>query len=260
MDTFDDLHLALETADLAAGLALAHFEAGVLVTLKADGSPVTEADRAVERLLREALAGARPDDALLGEELGRLGESDRVWILDPIDGTGFFSRGDPNWRVHVALEVRGVVEVAVVVSPALGRCWWATRGGGAFESSWPRDDSRARRLEVSTTPTFADAVVDALDDASRARLPQDSTRAAPSPLPLVGLVRGEIDAFLAERYFTWDHAPWVLLVEEAGGRFTDRTGGHASDQGGGLYSNAALHAPLLDALGYPGREAVSSAR
>ncbi|HEX4473391.1 MAG TPA: inositol monophosphatase family protein, partial [Nocardioides sp.] len=119
---------------------------------------------------------------------------------------------------------------------------------------------RARRLEVSTTPTFADAVVDALDDASRARLPQDSTRAAPSPLPLVGLVRGEIDAFLAERYFTWDHAPWVLLVEEAGGRFTDRTGGHASDQGGGLYSNAALHEPLLDALGYPGREAVSSAR
>ena len=89
------------------------------------------------------------------------------------------------------------------------------------------------------------------------RVPQASTskpRSAPaSPLPLVELVRGEIDAFLAERYHKWDHAPWVLLVEEAGGRFTDRTGGRATDQGGGLYSNALLHSQLLAALHYPTR-------
>ncbi|EWT03370.1 hypothetical protein N865_18890 [Intrasporangium oryzae NRRL B-24470] len=72
-------------------------------------------------------------------------------------------------------------------------------------------------------------------------------------MPLVELVRGEIDGFLAERYFAWDHAPWVLLVEEAGGRFTDRTGGHATDRGGGLYSNARLHPQLLAALDYPVR-------
>jgi histidinol-phosphatase len=72
-------------------------------------------------------------------------------------------------------------------------------------------------------------------------------------LPLVELVRGEVDAFLAERHHLWDHAPWILLVEEAGGRFTDRTGGRAGDQGGGLYSNAALHDGLLAALGYPQR-------
>lgn len=253
MDSVDDLQLAFATADLAAELALAHFESGVSATLKADGTPVTEADRAVERLLRETLAEARPEDALLGEELGRLGESDRIWILDPIDGTGFFSRGDPNWRVHIALEVRGITEVAVVTSPALRRCWWATRGGGSFESSWPRDQSETRRLNVSTTSTLAGAVLDALDDQSRARLPASAARPPASPLPLVELVRGEIDAFLAERYYTWDHAPWVLLVEEAGGRFTDRTGGRASDQGGGLYSNAALHAQLLAALHYPAR-------
>ncbi|RKN20805.1 histidinol phosphatase [Micromonospora musae] len=207
----DDLQLAFDTADLAAELALAQFESGVSATLKADGTPVTEADRAVERLLRETLSEARPEDAFLGEELGQLGESDRVWILDPIDGTGFFSRGDPNWRIHIALEIRGITQVALVTSPALRRCWWATRGGGAFESSWPREESKTRRLKVSSTSTLADAVLDALDDESRDRLPPSAARATASPLPLIELVRGEIDAFLAERYHKWDHAPWVLL-------------------------------------------------
>lgn len=251
MNTPADLRLAFDAADLAAALALAHFEAGVSATAKADGTPVTEADRAVERLLRETLSKARPEDAFLGEELGRLGGSDRVWILDPIDGTGFFSRRDPNWRIHIALEVRGITEVALVTSPALRRCWWATRGGGSFESSWPREESGTRRLRVSSTATLAGAVLDALDDNSRARLPPQAVRPPASPLPLVELVRGEIDGFLAERYYTWDHAPWVLLVEEAGGRFTDQTGGRASDRGGGLYSNAALHSQLLASLGYP---------
>jgi histidinol-phosphatase len=253
MDSDDDLHLAFGTSDLAAEVALAYFESGVSVKMKADGSPVTEADRAVERLVRETLSQAQPDDALLGEEFGQQGESDRVWILDPIDGTGFFSRGDPNWRIHIALEVQGTTEVAVVTSPALRRCWWATRGGGSFESSWPREASKTRRLKVSTTSTLADAVLDALDNESRARLPPSAARAPASPLPLVELVRGEIDAFLAERYYKWDHAPWVLLVEEAGGRFTDRTGGRSSDQGGGLYSNAILHSQLLASLHYPAR-------
>jgi fructose-1,6-bisphosphatase/inositol monophosphatase family enzyme len=253
MDSVDDLQLAFDTSDLAAELALAHFEAGVSVTLKADGTPVTEADRAVERLLRETLAKARPDDAFLGEELGQLGESDRVWILDPIDGTRFFSRGDPNWRIHLALQVQGTTDLALVISPALRRCWWATRGGGSFESSWPHEEGETRRLAVSTTSTLADAVLDAADDESRARLQPTSRRPPASPLPLVELVRGEVDAFLVERYYTWDHAPWILLVEEAGGRFTDRNGGRASDQGGGLYSNAVLHHQLLAWLNYPAR-------
>jgi histidinol-phosphatase len=212
---------------------------------------VTEADRAVERLLREALSRARPADSILGEELGRLGGSERVWIIDPIDGTTFFSRGDPNWRIHVALEVAGVREVAVVVAPALRLCWWATRGGGAFESSWPREPAATRRLHVSTTASLDEARLAALDDASRDRFPPRASRAPGSPLPLVELVRGEIDAFLVERYYTWDHTPWILLVEEAGGRFTDRTGGHAADRGGGLYSNAAVHGQLLSWLDYP---------
>jgi histidinol-phosphatase len=239
-----DLQLAFDTSALAAELALAHFESGVSATLKVDGTPVTEADRAVERLLRETLSEARPEDAFLGE-------ADRIWILDPIDGTSFFSWGDPNWRVQIALEVHGTTEVALVTAPALRRCWWATRGGGSFESSWPRVETQTRRLKVSTTSTLADALLGAVDDASRAGLPPSAARAPATPVPPVELVRGEIDAFLAECCHIWDHAPWILLVEEAGGRFTDRTGGHAGDQGGGLYSNANLHSQLLAALHYP---------
>jgi histidinol-phosphatase len=250
MGTRSDLRLALRASDAAGELALTHFAVGVSSTTKADGSPVTEADLAVERLLRETVSADTPDDSLLGEELGRVGTSDRVWIFDPIDGTSFFSRGDPNWRVHVALEVAGQTEVAVVTAPALGHQWWATRGGGTFESRWPGDES-TKRLTVSHTDDLHGALLDALYEESRARLPSEATIAPPSPLALVELVRGEIDGFLAECCHLWDHAPWILLIEEAGGRFTDRAGGRRGDQGGGLYSNANLHARLSEAIGYP---------
>ncbi|WP_127782960.1 inositol monophosphatase [Rhodococcus sp. X156] len=250
MDYSTDLQVAFDVADRAADLALQFFTSGVTATAKADGSPVTEADVAVERLLRECLSAVCPGDALLGEEHGQEGESERLWILDPIDGTGFFSRGDPNWRIHVALEIGGVTALAVVTSPALGTRWWAVRDGGAFEAAWPRVGGEVRRLSVSATSRVAEAALDALASPGRDRLPA-GFRPPSSPLPLVELVRGEIDGFLAERYFTWDHAPWILLVQEAGGRFTDPTGGHASDKGGGFYSNAALHDDVLTVLSYP---------
>lgn len=247
--TSRDLSIALRCSDRAAGLALTHFERGVAVSVKSDGTPVTGADRAVEQLLRDLLGVAVPGDALLGEELGRVGESERLWILDPIDGTAYFSRHDENWRVHVALEVDGETEVAVVTAPAVGCQWWATRGGGAFEAAWPRTGDE-KRLAVSATAGIENAVVDALDGPSRRRLPPVAQIASPSPLPLVELIRGEIDAFLAEGFQVWDHAPWILLVEEAGGRFTDRAGGRSGYAGGGLYSNSILHDELLTAVGY----------
>lgn len=245
-----ELQVALRCSDRAAELALTHYRAGVEVSIKRDGTPVTVADRAVERLLRDSLGAAAPDDALLGEELGRLGDSERVWIVDPIDGTSYFTRREPHWRVHIAFQARGRTEVAVVTAPALHRQWWATRGGGAFESSWPRPGDEVR-LAVTTTSTIDTAVLGALDDDARGRLPREARVAPPTPLALVELVRGQIDGVLAEGFHVWDHAPWILLVEEAGGRFTDRTGGHGGGTGGGLYSNAELHTELLAALGYP---------
>ena len=119
-----DLRIALESSDCAAELALAHFQAGVDAVVKADGSPVTEADRAVERLLHERLTWACPNDAFLGEELGALGTAERVWILDPIDGTSCFVRRDPHWRA--VYDDKGRIVIAVLFNHDTGDSWeWA---------------------------------------------------------------------------------------------------------------------------------------
>lgn len=151
-----DLAFAMRLADEAGSMALVYFDRRIGSELKPDGTAVTEADRAVERYLREQLTSHRPGDALLGEEYGAGGSGDRTWIIDPIDGTVAFANGDPDWRVHLALEVRGIVTVAVVVAPASGRRWFAAEGRGAFESPWPADgqapsDSQCpRRLDSPT--------------------------------------------------------------------------------------------------------------
>lgn len=248
-----DLAVAHAVADEAAKVAMRFFGEGVSATLKCDGTPVTAADRAVEELLRAQFGEFRPDDAVLGEELGAHGFSDRVWIVDPIDGTSFFASGDPNWRIHIALQVQGAIELAVVDAPALGLRWWAIPGQGAYEAKWPSETSAPIRLATSTTADIESAVVDALPAEERGRLPSAAQLAGPSPLALVELVRGEIDVVLIEGSHIWDHAPWILLVEEAGGQFTNPLGGRTGDQGGGLYSNTPLHEPLLESLGYPTR-------
>jgi histidinol-phosphatase len=107
-----------------------------------------------------------------------------------------------------------------------------------------------RKLSVSTRAELHESQIACTPTKTRTRVPPQCGIAAPSPLPLVELVRGEIDAFVAEGFHIWDHAPWILLVEEAGGRFTDRSGGNSGDQGGGVYSNTPLHSELVRALGY----------
>lgn len=246
----DDLYLGQRIASHGGQLALDYQGGALDPSQKDDGSIVTAADLAVEQLLRDSLASARPDDAVLGEEGGLVGSGSRVWIIDPIDGTSFYARGEPDWRVHVALQVDGEVTIAVVVAPALGVQWWATRGGGAYEATWPRDDAAPRRLSVSTISELTEATADAFPADHRDRL-APALLAPPSPLSLVGLVRGEIEAVVAECCMIWDHAPWLLLTEEAGGRFTDTEGGRSGEKGGGLYSNAAIHDRFLRHLGYP---------
>jgi histidinol-phosphatase len=233
----------------------------VSVTSKADGSSVTVADHEVEQLLRAHISSQFPDDCLIGEEFGSTGDAERKWIIDPIDGTSYFARNDPNWRIHLALQVGDHIELAVVAAPALGLRWWAQRGSGAFEADWTVTDSNSdelqkarhtltRTLRVSGTRELGSSQTACAPEQTRQRLPVDCGVAAPTPLPLVELVRGEIDAFVAEGFYLWDHAPWILLVEEAGGRFTDRNGGNRGDQGGGVYSNARVHEALTKALDY----------
>ena len=246
-----DLEVALELADRAALVALHHVEAGVVADLKDDRSPVTDGDRAVELMLRESLAALRPDDAILGEEFGRSGDSSRTWILDPIDGTTSYVAGGPHWRIQIALQDGDEIVVAVVDEPALSRRFWAMRGGGAFERTAGEgddgDSDTVRRLAVAGDERTDVPLVAFHPRSVASRLPEHVPMEPRSPLPLVELVQGTIDAFYVECCQIWDHAPWVLLVEEAGGRFTDHDGGRRPDRRGGLYSSARWHDRLLAA-------------
>ena len=241
-----DLEVAHALADRAAVLAMSFFRSDDLVVeAKADSSPVTAADRAVEVLLREGLAELRPDDAVLGEELGSTGSSARTWVLDPIDGTNFFAAGSPEWRIQVALEEDGEIVLALVDMPATGVRWWATPGSGTFERT---GDGPVRRLAVSTTSSLSDAVLSCFPESIGVHLPVDAELRSWRRLSLPEVIRGDIEGFYVDCCQIWDHAPWVLLVEEAGGRFTDHEGGRSPAKRGGLYSNAAVHEALLAAI------------
>src|SRR5664279_810016 len=129
----EDLALALRLADPADAISFDRFGArDLLVEAKPDLTPVTDADRAVERALLSALAGARPDDAVEGEEFGVRGEGGRRWVIDPIDGTKNFVRGVPVWATLIALLDGADAVVGVATAPALGRRWWAARDEGAW--------------------------------------------------------------------------------------------------------------------------------
>ncbi|MGH2934726.1 MAG: inositol monophosphatase family protein, partial [Gaiellaceae bacterium] len=149
----DDLAFALRLADAADALTLPRFRAADLhVDTKPDATPVTDADRAVERALRELVARERPGEGVYGEEEGDDGGSTR-WIVDPIDGTRNFSRGIPVWATLIALEREGRIACGVASAPALGRRWWAARGEGAYRNGAP--------IRVSAVSQLTDAAVSA---------------------------------------------------------------------------------------------------
>jgi len=222
-----DLDFALSLADDADALALARFRARDLrVETKPDRTPVSEADRAVEERLRERIAAERPGERVLGEELGAdEGDGDR-WIVDPIDGTRNYTRGIPVWATLIALEDR----VAVVSAPALGRRWWATRGGGAFCDGRPIHVSAIDRIEDAT-------LLFALDrpppprayDAWHLRGFGDFWA---HMLIAEGAAEIAIDA---PGIAIWDTAAVAVIVAEAGGRFER----HVS-------SNGLLHDEALE--------------
>ena len=134
----DDLALAHALADLADAITLDRYQAqDLVITTKPDNTPVTDADRAVETAIREALATHRQSDGLVGEEFGSdKGSSGRYWVIDPIDGTKNFMRGVPTWATLIALvevDAAGNEEVVVGIAsaPALARRWAAAKGHGA---------------------------------------------------------------------------------------------------------------------------------
>lgn len=242
-----DLDLALALADLADALTLPAFDRGADAVAKADGTPVTATDREVERVLRERLAAERPNDGILGEELGAAGTGARRWVLDPLDGTEWFARGIPLWGTLIALEDQDGPLVAVVSAPALRRRWWAERGGGAFRDG--------RRIAVSATARVEDAFVAHANLYLGFEIDADPLlRAArlsggyESFLALMLCAEGAVDAAFAPRGFLWDLLPAQLIVEEAGGRFTDFDGRRTAAGRGAVAANAILHADVLARL------------
>ncbi len=242
-EDWDDLNLALELATMASRIALPLHARGVATERKSDGSALTEADLAVDAELTAQLAVRRPSDAILSEESGQHGDSARRWILDPIDGTSYFARHEPTWGTHVALEVDGEVTVCVVTRPVLGRWWWAVRGRGAYRSALGTREP-ATRLAVSDVadPARARVMVWARNDHPLVTELQRTQRWLHPTLdgPL-DVAAGRLDAMMDTLGQHWDLAPAVLLIEEAGGRFTDPLGGRRADLRGGWFTNARLH-------------------
>ena len=257
MTLHDDLALAHELADAADAITLARFGAlDLVVESKPDLTPVSDADLAVEQAIRSLLATRRPDDAVLGEEDGETGTGPRRWVVDPVDGTKNFVRGVPVWATLVALQEDGEVTVGVVSAPALGRRWWAARGLGAHTSG---PGAGARRLQVSAVGALADASVSYSSLTGweeQGRLPgllqlsRDvwRTRAYGDFWSHVLVAEGAVDASFEPEVSLWDLAPLQVVVEEAGGRFTDLSGAARADGGSVVCSNGLLHDEVLAAL------------
>ncbi len=236
-------------AEIGLGLFLGE---GLEVRRKADLSLVTQADLAIERMVREQLAVAFPDDRILGEEEGGSHDLEgRVWILDPIDATANFARGVPIWAVLLGLIVDGEVVVGVVDAPALGERYAAVRGGGATCNDRP--------IRVSGVSAIAQAQVLHAQLADLLRGPQ---RAA--TLGLIDeawrerglgdfwahllVARGAAEVAFEPSLNIWDWAALKVIVEEAGGRMTTFDGERVTHGSSVLTTNGALHDELVRRL------------
>jgi histidinol-phosphatase len=254
-----DLELAHELADLADAVTLPRYESKAFtVDHKDDRTEVTEADRGAEAALRRRLAEARPGHAVLGEEEGLVGPDGAPrWVLDPIDGTSNFVKGVPIWATLIALQqADGALTAAVVSAPALRRRWWATRDKGAWAGP---SLAEGRRLQVSTVTDLLDAHlahagVGTFYEHGRGDQLVALTRRVWRSRGLGDfwmhclVAEGAFDAACEPVVSLWDLAAVQLVVEEAGGRFTDLAGRPIPDGGSAVSSNGLLHDEVLAAL------------
>jgi histidinol-phosphatase len=253
----DDLAVALVLAAEADLIAIDRYRSQDLdVQLKPDRSQVTDADTRVEKVIREHLASARPEDSIMGEEFGTEGSSNRQWIIDPIDGTSNFVRGVPIWGALISLVIDGVPEVGVVSAPALGKRWWAATGHGA----WLQEEGREpRRLHVSGIDDLAEASLSynslkhwdqygRLDQLIALSREVERTRAFGDLWSYMLLAEGAIDIAGEFDVKPWDIAALVPIVREAGGTVTDADGTGALDTLSVIATNGLLHDAVLARL------------
>jgi histidinol-phosphatase len=261
----DDLELIHQLADTADAISLLYFAAGAVPTqTKADGSPVTLADREVEQAIRDVLGTARPHDSIIGEELGGHGNASRRWIVDPIDGTSNFSTGQAEWSTLLAVETCGDIVTGMITAPALRRRWWATRSAGAWTTLSVDGDTGDREpLAVSVVATLDKATIaiwplSSWVPASRASAGRRLVELGANGGPLsnwTGVCHGAmlVAAGVADVFFhmsadPWDIAAAVPIVEEAGGAVSDLDGGRSISSGTAVYSNGRVHREVLECL------------
>ena len=247
-----DLSFAFALADLADSITVERFQADDLVVeTKPDLTPVTEADRAVEQALRKRIGEERPGHGIVGEEFGAGRPGTARWILDPIDGTKNYLRGIPVWATLIALEREGRVELGVVSAPALHRRWWAARGEGAYVNG--------RRIRVSQVAELSDAVLSyaSLTSWEEHGLGEQFLTLARGCWRTRGfgdfwshmlVAEGAADLAVEPEVEIWDLAAPQVIVEEAGGRFTNLDGIPTPAGGSVVSSNGLLHDRVLATL------------
>lgn len=253
------LDFALSCADAADSLAMRSFGGEHEVAEKLDGSFVTEADRAIEELVRGRIAGRFPGHGVHGEEFGLEDEAADVrWYIDPIDGTHNFMRGVPLFGFLLAVERDGELQAGVMSAAALGERWYAARGMGAWEVR-PLADAVPRRLQVSSITQIGKAQVlfRSVNDmhASRVAAGYDSLlrdvwreRGFGDFWGYALVAGGSAEAMMEQDLGPWDLAAPTIVVEEAGGVVTDFEGRRSMAAGEGLATNGAIHAAILDRL------------
>lgn len=252
VDLEQAMKVAREAAEAGGAAALPHWEKGVVVEHKADRSPVTIADKESESAIISTIKKWFPDHALLTEESGvHEGDPARRWIVDPLDGTRGFTRGGSFWGPLVALEVGGEIVAGAMAMPARGVVYWAARGLGCFKDGTPCQVSEIGVLEEATIslgemgplvgPPHGEAVLELIQEAASVRGYGDLAGCAL-------LLDGQADLWLEAGVKPWDIAPHKILLEEAGGRFTNFDGGSSLDPGSAIGSNGPLHEVALDRL------------
>jgi len=255
-----ELAFALTLADRADAISLSRYQALDLeITTKPDNSPVTDADKAVERAIIDAIAAQYPTDGVVGEEFGTSGSKDRYWVIDPIDGTKNFVRGVPTWATLIALVENGEVVASVVSSPALYRRWYASADGGAFvvEGGSVKASPAPRKLTVSKVSQLSDASITYSDfqgwGARRTNFEKllDGawrTRGLGDFWSHMLVAEGAVDVAIEPSLALWDMAALDLIVREAGGKFTSLDGVDGPFGPNAISSNGALHGAIVAAL------------
>lgn len=247
-----EVEVAVQAARQAAELAL-RYQPGIVAETKSDNSPVTEADRACERLIAQILSEAFPEDGLLGEEGTRAeSRSGRRWIIDPIDGTRDYVRGNPLWANLIALEEGKEVVAGVVNLPMLGNLYSASRGGGAFRNGSP--------VRVSSKSSIDEAVLcmnafNKLEGTPLERGMLDwmarfwAVRGLGGATDAMMVASGQAEVWIEPRAAPWDFAPLKVIVEEAGGRFLNFDGGSSIYAGNCMVCAPGLESEVLRFLG-----------